>query len=72
MKPTIEEVKKVAIECGMNDSVPLLYLAELQAFARHYKEEGRKEQCELDHVTYLEILKIALRDMKAIRDNTGE
>lgn len=76
MKPTIEEVKKVAIECGMNDSVPLLYLAELQSFAQHYKEEGRKEQQATDGILWNNLV-ITITNMMAankptIRNNTGE
>ena len=45
MKPTIEEVKKVCEQCGM---FPPSNFAALQAFAQHYKEEGRKEQRDSD------------------------
>lgn len=45
MTPTLEEVKKVCEQCGM---FPPSNFAALQAFARHYKEAGRKEQREVD------------------------
>jgi len=53
MNPTLEEVKKVANECGAHKriididagtSVIAFTPEQLQAFAQHYKEEGRKEQ----------------------------
>lgn len=54
MNPTLEEVKKVAIECGSSayahpfTTSHYFSDAALQAFAQHYKEEGRKEQREID------------------------
>lgn len=36
MKPTIKEIKQVAIDCGLGDSVPMLYTQELKVFVEYY------------------------------------
>lgn len=48
MTPTIEEVKRVAIERGISAEVRYEQIEELQAFAQHWIEVGRKEQRESD------------------------
>lgn len=73
MTPTLEEVKKVAIECKAYEGSLAMgwYMSDkqLQAFAQHYKEEGRKEGAN-------EILAREFGDFDAfdahIRNNTGE
>lgn len=63
MTPTLEEVKKVAEDCGAGfiDGYLAFEYIELQAFAQHFKEEGRKEQREIDRTP-----------SQPVRNNTGE
>lgn len=79
MTPTIEEVKNVAVMCGFGSSDPkydhIPSYEELQAFAQHYKKEGRDEQREIDIDTCKEFYSVdgtAQKCAEAIRNNTGE
>lgn len=78
MTPTIEEVKKVAIECGLyaynyQDEIFVQNLYELQAFAQHYIEVGRKVQRDSDEKVCMQM--DGMHDAlyaEAICNNTGE
>lgn len=66
MTPTIEEVKRVAEELNFTvwSSTTLICTnEELQAFAQHWIEVGRKEQREIDRIPSCD---------GSIRNNTGE
>lgn len=79
MTPTIEEVKKVAIDCGCvnYDGGFDCSIQNLQAFTQHWM----KVQREMDELTCAELSSdgkantpggACLECMEAIRNNTGE
>lgn len=82
--PTPEEINQIAEECGLCDSVPVLYTEELQAFFLRGIEMGRKMQRESDEAAVANVavlvtgnhgytaLKVQEMCMEAIRNNTGE